>query len=125
MLRATATIGLLALATLVAPLAVAQGNTLLSAYSGGGGSDYRSALSRYRGGGTRYAAPSQYVNARAPKYSHYRGGFGGSTLGWAQALGANTTRSLPAPCGNFQRAAAGCRKTTTAWDPSFQTQRAW
>jgi hypothetical protein len=103
------------------------GNRYLSAYSGGGGSgDYRNALGAYQGSGSRYGFNNTgYSGANAGTQSHFRGGvahFNTANWGWANAL---RSTHIAAPCGNFQRAAARCRKTTTAWDPTFVSQRGW
>ncbi|MCA3244592.1 MAG: hypothetical protein INF43_04735 [Alphaproteobacteria bacterium] len=104
-----------------------SGSNYLSAYSGGGGSgDYRSALNAYQGGGGYgFGTSNGYSGAYAATYAHSRGGFAplGGQWGWANALRGNANPAPP--CGNFQRAAVRCRKTTTAWDPTFVSQRGW
>jgi hypothetical protein len=121
---------------LMAGGAVAQSNYLsaygggssnyLSAYGGGGGSDYRDALMAYGRGGGYLGSGGGFFNTNAGKAGHFRGG--GVQQPVASVAWGNTwhgRRPLPTPCGNFLRAAARCRLTTLAWDPTFQTQRAW
>jgi hypothetical protein len=121
---------------------------LLSGYGGGGSTgDYRSSLSRYGGRGSSYGdVGNGYTGAYAPTYSHFHGGGGrphsGFTghftgrfnaqwngLGWNNALGQERRAWARAantpPCGNFSRAAASCRHTTMAWDPTLSSQRGW
>ncbi len=125
-----------------------SGNRILSAYGGsGGGGDYRNALRNYGGGGSSYPdVGNGYTGAYAAKRSHTQGGGGNAHsgfsgrftgsfnaqwlgLGWNNALGSGGSRwqqaSSTPPCGNFQRAGARCRATTTAWDPTFSSQRGW
>lgn len=122
------------------------GGGYLSAYGGGsGGGDYRSALGAYGGGygsGGGGSFGDGYINTATAKRSHFqRGGdafgftgrfVGGYNAQWHGMAWNNGLRNLgfgsanrAAPCGNFQRAAARCRNTTMAWDPTFQTRRGW
>lgn len=62
-----------------------------------------------------------YLNARQG-----RAGIGQRTVGWYNPagirIGLPSATAGPQPCGNYQRAPAGCWRTTTRFDPLVHTE---